>query len=290
MNSLSAISSTAKLSEREQAALVRLLSDEDSAVYQAVREKIISGGPASVEWLAPHSLSDDAALRRHALDIIDHFKKKEADTRFHSFCLQHGEDFDLETGAFMLAQTTYPNINIEGYRALLDDFAAGAREKVVLEFSAEEKLTALNTHLFSDLGFSGNVARYYDPENSYLNRVLDQRTGNPINLTLLYLLVARRLKLPVIGIGMPGHFICRYQSSSDEIYIDPFNDGQLLSKADCIQYLQRGNYSLTDDFLSPTSARRMFLRICSNLHQIYTGLGKPEDTNRFQHYLVALAH
>jgi regulator of sirC expression with transglutaminase-like and TPR domain len=269
---------------------VRLLSDEDPVVYQAVREKILSCGAESVEWLQPYSLSNDPALRRHSLDIISHFAAREADTQFHSFCLQHGEDFDLETGAWMLARTTYPNINVEGYQALLDEYAQEARAKLILEFSAEEKLTALNSYLFNELGYSGNVANYYAPENSYLNCVLDRRTGNPINLALLYLLIARRLKLPVIGIGMPGHFICRYQSSSDELYIDPFNGGQLLSKADCIQYLQRGNHSLTNDFLSPTSARRMFLRICSNLHQIYTELGKADETNRFQHYLVALAH
>ena len=70
---------------------------------------------------------------------------------------------------------------------------------------------------------------------------------------------------------------------------DPFNGGQLLTKADCIKYLQRGNYSLSDDFLTPVSARRIFMRICSNLHQIYTELGQAEEIARLQHYLVALA-
>ncbi|MGN6642407.1 MAG: transglutaminase family protein, partial [Verrucomicrobiota bacterium] len=102
-------------------------------------------------------------------------------------------------------------------------------------------------------------------------------------------LVARRLGMPVIGIGMPGHFICRFQTSSDEIYIDPFNAGQLLSKADCIQYLHRGNYNLSDDFLAPATARRIFLRICSNLHQIYTEAEKADEVTRFQRYLIALA-
>jgi regulator of sirC expression with transglutaminase-like and TPR domain len=102
-------------------------------------------------------------------------------------------------------------------------------------------------------------------------------------------LVGRRLKLPLAGIGLPGHFICRFQSSSVELYIDPFNRGKLLSKADCVQYLLQGNYTVRDDYLGPISPRRMLLRICGNLHQIYVHLGQGEAATRLQHYLVALA-
>ncbi|HYG22271.1 MAG TPA: transglutaminase-like domain-containing protein [Verrucomicrobiae bacterium] len=273
----------------EQSALLTLLADEDSAVYGLVRQKIISGGEAARAWLQPYSLSNDAVLRRHVLEILAYFERQQADTEFLSFCLKSGEDFELETAAWLLARSTFPTINREGYAALLDEFAHEAAERMALETSVEEKLSAFNNYLFSELGFVGNVANYYDPDNSYLNRVLDRRTGNPITLTLLYILVARRSGMPVTGIGLPGHFICRYQSSSDELYIDPFNRGQLLSKADCVKYLQRGNYSLTDDFLAPASPRRMLLRICSNLHQIYTEVGRGGEVTRFQRYLVALA-
>jgi regulator of sirC expression with transglutaminase-like and TPR domain len=289
MSSPAIISAAKKLSPTEQIALVKLLADEDSQVFDIVRGRILSYGVGVAEWLRPHSLSNDPVLRRHAREILDHFERQQADTQFLSFCLKSGEEFDLETAALFLAKTTYPGINPDAYRALLDEYGNEAREKIMFEFGAEEKLSALNDYLFTDLGFGGNVTNYYEPENSYLNRVLDRRTGNPINMSLFYLLIARRVGLPVIGIGMPGHFICRYQSSSDEIYIDPFNRGQMLSKADCIHYLQRGNYSLNDDFLAPASARRMFMRICSNLHQIYTELGCGGEITRFQRYLVALA-
>ncbi|MGN6555075.1 MAG: SirB1 family protein [Verrucomicrobiota bacterium] len=289
MSSSATISAVAKLSEREQDALICLLADEDPGIYQVVRERIIASGNEAVEWLRPHRLSNDPVLRRHALDIVNHFDRQQADTQFLSFCLKHGEDFDLETGAWLLARTTHPEINVAGYQAMLDEYAEEARSRTLLVSSAEEKLNAFNDYLFGELRFSGNVVRYYEAANSYLNRVLDRRTGNPITLSLFYMLVARRLGMPVIGIGMPGHFICRFQTSSDEIYIDPFNAGQLLSKADCIQYLHRGNYNLSDDFLAPATARRIFLRICSNLHQIYTEAEKADEVTRFQRYLIALA-
>ena len=277
------------LSESQKGALLKLLADEDSAVYRPVREKILSYGAEVIPWLQPHTLSDDPALRRRAQNIISHFGRQAADNRFLGFCLKHGEEFDLEEGVWLLAQTQYPDINVEAYQALLDSFAAELRERLDLTREPKEVLTRINTYLFEELGFSGNEENYYDPENSYLNRVIDRRTGNPINLSLLYMLLARRLRLPVTGIGLPGHFICRHQSSAAEIFIDAFNGGKFLSKADCVQYLAHANYSLRDDCLAPVSSRRMLLRICGNLHQTYLQLQRTEETTRIQRYLVALA-
>jgi regulator of sirC expression with transglutaminase-like and TPR domain len=277
------------LSESQKGALLKLLADEDSAVYRPVREKILSYGPGVIPWLQPHTLSNDPALRRRAQDIIWYFGRQTADNRFLGFCLKHGEEFDLEEGVWLLAQTQYPGTNVEAYQALLDSFAAELRERLDLTREPKEVLTRINAYLFEELGFSGNEENYYDPENSYLNRVIDRRTGNPINLSLLYMLLARRLRLPVTGIGLPGHFICRHQSSAAEIFIDAFNGGKFLSKADCVQYLAHANYSLRDDCLAPVSSRRMLLRICGNLHQTYLQLQRTEETTRIQRYLVALA-
>jgi regulator of sirC expression with transglutaminase-like and TPR domain len=88
---------------------------------------------------------------------------------------------------------------------------------------------------------------------------------------------------------LPGHFLCRYQSTAAELYIDAFNAGKLLSKADCVQYLLRGHYNVRDEYLAPVTPRRMLLRMCGNLHQIYLRLAKDEVATRLQRYLVALA-
>jgi regulator of sirC expression with transglutaminase-like and TPR domain len=278
-----------ELSESQWKALVNLLGDDDPAIYHTVRDKILSFGEDAGEWLRPHRLSDDPLLRRRAREIVLHFDRQEADTWFLAFCLKHGEEFDLEEGVWLLALTQYPDINVEAYRALLDNFAAEIRERIDITETDKEILTTINNYIFDELGFSGDQENYYDPQNSYLNRVVDRRRGNPINLSLLYLLLARRLQLPVAGIGLPGHFVCRYQSTSDEIYIDPFHHGKFLTKADCIQYLVSGSHGLQDEFLAPVSTRRVLMRICSNLHQIYSQMELMEETTRLQRYLVALA-
>jgi regulator of sirC expression with transglutaminase-like and TPR domain len=278
-----------ELSERQRAALLSLLADDDPSVYQVIRRKILSLGPSAAGWLRPHALSREPALRRRAQEIVRYFDRQTADNAFLAFCLKHGEEFDLETGAWLLAQTRYPDINIEAYRALLDSYASELRERFNPTDQPRQILAALNHYLFSELGFAGNEADYYDPDNSYLNRVVDRRTGNPINLCLIYLLLARRLRLPITGIGLPGHFVCRYQSAALELYVDVFNRGKFLTKADCINYLVQANFSVRDDYLAPITSRRLLLRICANLHQIYLQLELAEEGTRLQRYLVALA-
>jgi regulator of sirC expression with transglutaminase-like and TPR domain len=282
------ITSPGELSESQRVALLSLLTDEDPAIYQTVREKILSCGPRAMQWLRPHTLSRDPALRRRAQEVVLHFERQAADDRFLAFCLKQGEDLDLELGAWLFAQTRYPEINVEGYQALLDSYASDLREAVDPAAGAKQILAAINHYVFSNLGFAGNEKNYYDPENSYLNRVIDRRTGNPINLCLLYILLARRLRLPIAGIGLPGHFICRYQSTAAEVYIDVFNQGRLLNKGDCIQYLLQGKYSVRDDFLTPLSPRRTLRRICDNLYQIYQHLELAEEATRLQRYSIAL--
>ncbi len=277
------------LPESQKAALLKLLGDEDPAIYGSVRDKIMSFGPSAAEWLRPHRLSRDPLLRQRAQELVRQFDRQSADDRFLGFCLKHGEGFDLEQAAWLLAQTQYPEINSAAYAAVLDSFGKDVQERLGADAAPRASVTTLNHYLFEELGFTGNETDYYDPENSYLNRVIDRRTGNPINLCLLYLLLGRRLQLPLTGIGLPGHFVCRCQFSAAEIYIDPFNGGKLLTKADCIQYLLRGRYSVRDEYLAPITSRRMLLRICGNLHQTYLRRGQSEAATRLQRYLVALA-
>lgn len=289
MSRVGTITSSEELSEGQRAALLTLLADEDTSVYRKIRSKIVALGPSAAEWLRPHTLSRDPALRRRVQEIILSFERQAADNAFLAFCLKHGESLDLEQGAWKLAQTHYPDINVEGYRALLDSFAADVAAAIEPGSGPEDTLKTINRYLFETLGFLGNEEEYHDPDNSYLNRVLDRRTGNPISLCLVYLLIAARLRLPVTGIGLPGHFVCRYQSSSCEFYVDAFNQGKLLTKADCVQYLLQGNYSVREDYLSPVTPRRLLLRVCGNLHQIYLHLEQAEAATRLQRYLVALA-
>lgn len=279
----------AALTEGQRAALLTLLTDEDPAIYQVIRAKIIEQGQPAREWLRAHTLSSDPVLRRRAQEIVDYFERGAADNRFLAFCLSRGEDLDLEQAIWLLCQTQYPNINALAYSALFDSYAADLRARIDFGAPLDRIIGTINFFLFNELGFTGNEKDYSDPENSYLNRVMDRRTGNPVSLCVVYLAVARRLRLPVTGIGMPGHFVCRLQTSRGEVYIDAFRKGRLMTKGDCIKFLINSGQDFHDGFLAPVTPRRILVRICSNLHHIYSDLSLAEETTRFQRYIVALS-
>ena len=276
-------------SEKQKQSLLTLLNDEDPAVYLAVRERILSFGEEALTWIRPHTLSRDPILRRRALEIVRFFEQMAADTEFLQFCLTTGENSDLEHGAFLLARTEFPEINVAAYQALLDSYASDIRETLLHQAQPEAIIATMNEFVFIKQEFCGNESNYYDPENSYLNRVMDRKKGNPINLCLLYLLLARRLNLPMTGIGLPGHFICRFQDASEAFYIDVFNQGRILTKTDCIHYLIQTPSGYRRDFLAPMASRRILMRICANLHLIYIRMHAAEESKRLHSYVVALS-
>jgi regulator of sirC expression with transglutaminase-like and TPR domain len=277
------------LTDGLKTALLTLLADEDTRVHQAARARILAGGPDVRAWLRPHLRGADPVLRRRVAEILRHVDRQQADNDFLAFCLRHGDDCDLEEGVWLLARTQYPEINALAYRALLDSFAADIRERLGGELRSVGCLPVINDHLFNELGFRGNEKHFYDPENSYLNRVLDRRTGNPISLCTVYWLLARRLGLPVVGVALPRHFVCRFQTPTETVFVDAFHRGKLLTRADCIRFLQQIGQGFQESYLAPATAGRTLLRMCSNLHQIYHDLGRREEESRLQRYVVALA-
>ena len=127
----------------------------------------------------------------------------------------------------------------------------------------------MNRTLFRKERFRGNWDNYFDPQNSYLNCVLDRRLGIPISLSVLYLLVARRLKIPVQGVGIPGHFMLKYLDQETELYVDPFNDGRFMSRAECIQSIVEAGYPYQADFMEGVGPREILARMLRNLILIY---------------------
>ncbi len=287
--SLSQLKSKGNLEEKHWKALTSLLADDDAKVYRTVRETLLSYGPAIAQRMREHSWSTDPVLRRRAKEIIDHFSRQEADNQFLAFCLNQGEDFDLEQGVLLLCRTQYPQISLDGYSAWMDDYATELRQRLDLNGPVDQTIRVINDYLFRELKFAGDEKNFSDPDNIYFNRVLDRRVGNGISLSLLYLLISRRLRLPMTCIGLPGNFLCRLQTSRMELYIDPLHGGRLLVKADCVKLVMNSQHRFDDSFLSPVSPRRILLRICANLHQIYTQQKSTLQAERLQRYLVALA-
>lgn len=288
MQTIEANLQSGTLPERQRLALISLLADDDPAVYRLIRSKLLSYGAEAEQWLRAEVLSSDPTLRRRAREILEHRARQRSDTTFLDYCGRHGEELDLEEATLLLAATRYPHINRDAYPALFDSWAGELQTRLAKSSSAESKLEEFNHYLFGELGFRGNEQYGHDPESCYINRVVDKRRGNPIGLCAIYLFLARRTGMPIAGINLPGHFICRYQSASLEAYVDCFRQGTLLTKADCINYLLQSSHGLADGQLSPVSPKRMLQRMCRNLVTTYGHLEETEEAARAQCYLATL--
>lgn len=180
-------------------------------------------------------------------------------------------DFDLATGALLIASTDDPNVDIDGCRANLDRMAEAALARTPSEAGPLEELNAITDLLFGVIGFAGNRDDYYDPNNSYLHQVLERRLGIPITLSLLCMEVGRRAGVPVLGIGMPGHFLVRHRDE-ENYFVDAFHGGVLMNRDECGAVLRQAageDARLEERHLSPVTPREILARVLRNLKAIY---------------------
>lgn len=185
---------------------------------------------------------------------------------------QPEKNINLAKAALYIAQEEYPDIDPEEYLNALDTMAAEVEERLPSERYPLRVIQCINNYLYDDLRFTGNSRDYYDPRNSFLNQVIDRRTGIPISLSLVYLEIAQRVDFPMVGIGMPGHFLIRPDFQEAGIYVDAFNSGEILFDQDCEQRLSeiyQQPVKLTPSLLEPVSPRRFLARLLMNLKLIY---------------------
>ena len=183
------------------------------------------------------------------------------------------EDIELLRAALTYARAEYPDLDIETYVARVDALARRVQEQLGESLEPKPVLATLNRVLFEEEGFHGNTDDYYDRRNSFLNEVLDRKTGIPITLSLVYMEVAKRVGLLVFGVGMPGHFLLKhYDIDGKQTFIDPFNSGRLLSAAECevrMEEVYEGQLQLRPEFMNTIGKRQILTRMLNNLRSIY---------------------
>jgi len=192
---------------------------------------------------------------------------------------QPDEQIDLALSALYIAQEEYPSLDVIKHFNTLDTMASEVIERLPTQNYPLKIIQTINSYLYDELGFKGNVADYYDPRNSFLNDALDRRLGIPITLSLIYLEIAKRIEFPMVGVGMPGHFIIRPQIAEMDIFVDPFNRGEVLFFNDCqerITKLYGEPVTMQPEFLAPLTNRQFLARLLSNLKLIYLNNQKLE--------------
>jgi regulator of sirC expression with transglutaminase-like and TPR domain len=196
----------------------------------------------------------------------------QARLNFHREIRQSHTQIDLARAALYIAQEEYSGLDVESYRTQLDDLAASLRRTLPSERYPLRIVHAINDYLFDYCGFRGNEGNYYDPRNSFLNDTIDRRTGIPITLSLIYLEISRRVDFPMMGVNTPGHFLIRPDVPGIEIWIDPFNQGEILFREDCQERLSEmygEAVEFTEVYFEAIHPRRFLARLLTNLKMIY---------------------
>lgn len=182
------------------------------------------------------------------------------------------EKIDLGYAALTIAQVEYPDLDIGEFLSRIDALAVEAARACPAGADAYRMIAALNTVLFKRHGFRGNQADYYDPRNSFLNQVIERKTGIPITLSVLYMEAAQRVGLKLDGVGFPGHFLVKYRDGREEMIIDPFHQGEIKAREDLarlVQGMYGGKVSLSEEMLQATGKKQILKRMLTNLKMIY---------------------
>jgi regulator of sirC expression with transglutaminase-like and TPR domain len=183
------------------------------------------------------------------------------------------EELELDRAALLMGEWESGPVDVGRYRTMIDGLAERAeatrRELSDRSFAGCRAVTRV---LFDELGFHGNTADYYDPRNSFLHEVLERRTGIPITLSVLYMEVARRIGVRIVGVGFPGHFLVRAVEGDRAVVIDPFHRGAVLGRDELAELLARvigPEAKLEPAHLTPLGKIQILNRMLVNLAGIY---------------------
>jgi regulator of sirC expression with transglutaminase-like and TPR domain len=208
-----------------------------------------------------------------AMEITDQ------DPFFHLSQLED-EQIELTEGALLIAKDVYPDLEIGVYLRQLDRMAAEVQARIDKGSDSSEQVHHLNHYLFEEQGFRGNQEDYYNPRNSYLNDVLERKLGIPITLSIVYMEVGRRIGLPLVGIGFPGHFLVKHKGKYLDTFVDPFEGGKMLSDEEMSQRLEWAfgqPVQMRPEFLPEVTNKQILARVLRNLKGIHFKQGAYEQ-------------
>jgi len=182
-----------------------------------------------------------------------------------------GREVDLFGAAMLIARLSGREVDAHATARELDLIAEAVRERVDPGASDADLVAAIREELVVEREFVGDNDTYNDPENSYLDRVVERRKGIPITLSLVYMEVAERVGLRCEGVGFPGHFLVRCGEPSQNLYIDPFHAGGRVSREALLARLAGADLggASPESFLAGVTRRQILQRMLNNLHALF---------------------
>lgn len=263
--------------------LIRLLDDPDKEIFEHIHDKIYSFGEEAIEHLeAAWEKAFDPILQERIANLVHEIQfnivKEELRLWYQSGA------FDLLQGVLTINKYQYPDLDEQKVINQIEAIKRDIWLQMIYDASPAEQIKLINHVFYNICGFSGNTTNHQDPQNSYLNQVLETKKGNQISLAIIYSIVAQKLDIPVYGVNLPQHFILAYVDESMEsefeggilFYINAFNRGLIFGRRDVDMFLKQLNLRAEKQFYEPCSNADIVRRILRNLISAYENLGSAD--------------
>jgi len=288
------------MNPKELKALIQLLDDTDTDVFQQIEARIVNYGKevipilenawgTSLDTLMQNRI--EAIIHKIQLDSLQHDLRVWAETG----CT------DMLKGALLIARYQYPDLDEGQLQVHLDKIKRDAWLEMNDNLTALEQIKVMNKVFFEIHGFSGNTQNYHAPQNSFINIALETKKGNPLMLSIIYMEVARSAGIPVYGINLPEHFVLGYKdessvlpvSSADDntrmlFYKNPFSKGDIFGKKEIQTFLKQLKVNSDRSYFEACSNRDMMQRLIRNLMNSYQKLGYVDKVKELEMLMQAV--
>ncbi|GAA4324970.1 hypothetical protein GCM10023149_26950 [Mucilaginibacter gynuensis] len=272
--------------------LIKLLDDPDPEIFDHVHGKLLSYGEAAIQHLeAAFEQAFDALLQERIANLVHEiqFGIVKNDLKL---WLQGGA-FDLLQGVLIINRYQYPDLDEQKVINQIEDIKRDIWLQMMNEGSPAEQVKLINHVFYNIHGFSGNTTNHQDPQNSYINQVLETKKGNQISLAIIYSIIAQKLDIPVYGVNLPQHFILAYLDESQQsefesgilFYINAFNKGFIFGRRDVDMFLKQLKLNADKQFYEPCSNTDIIKRVIRNLISAYEQAGSTEKVDELNELL-----
>jgi len=275
-------------SKSEIESLLLLLEDPDPFIQESVQNRLSELGENAVPLLDEYRIETQNQEQKSKVRSIIHLLTFPAlKTDFHEM-LEKGvrNRKSLERAVFILSRFGNPTLRISEFEQQLDHFAEMVEPTIRYRLDERRKMKQLIKFVFEDLNFSGDTDDYHNPANCFIDQVIRRRRGLPITLSLIVMFLSRRLEMPFFGVNMPIHFMLNYVSEKEEVLIDPYDNGAIVSYDQCYFFLKKNNIEPKPDHFKIATEVEILIRCIRNLMHSYERIEQPESVEDLKELLA----
>ena len=226
-------------------------------------------------------------MQRRIEDVIHQLQFEQLEKKLIHW--KENQEHDLVKGMWLVATYQYPDLSLESIRAKVDQLYYEAWSNFKEDLQPMDKVRTLNHVMFNKFKFSANTRNFHSAANSMINQVLDSRKGNPISLCVIYMILGRRLNMPLFGVNLPNLFILIHKEEDFNFYINVFNKGLIFSKEDIDHYLEQLKLEPQDAFYDACENLAIIQRVLRNLMVSFKNTGDPDKYQEIERLLKSIS-